>query len=100
MDWSILGYVAKIAPCLVLSIRPLDTDRALATVIPHTTSPEELDSKSRLSLDSCIAGVFDAQNPTSDSSGETDAEARQPPGGSTGDWSKMPFGTGSVCDEI
>ena len=33
-----LGYVAKCRPCLVLSIKPLDTDRALTTVIPHTTS--------------------------------------------------------------
>ena len=29
-----LGYAAKTRPCLVLSIPPLDTDRALTTVIP------------------------------------------------------------------
>ena len=34
-----LGYVAKTRPCLVLSIPAQDEDRALATVIPHTTSP-------------------------------------------------------------
>lgn len=34
-----LGYVAKIRPCLVISIPALDRDRALATLIPHTTSP-------------------------------------------------------------
>lgn len=32
-----LGYVA-IRPCLIISIPALDRDRALATLIPHTTS--------------------------------------------------------------
>lgn len=34
-----LGYVAKVRPCLVISIPALDQDRALATLTPHTTSP-------------------------------------------------------------
>lgn len=34
-----LGYVAKVRPCLVISIPALDQDRALATLVPHTTSP-------------------------------------------------------------
>ena len=33
-----LGYAAKVRPCLVLSIPAADEDRALATLIPHTTS--------------------------------------------------------------
>lgn len=33
-----LGYAAKVRPCLVISIPVLDEDRALATLIPHTTS--------------------------------------------------------------
>jgi mRNA interferase MazF len=33
-----LGYVAKVRPCLVISVPALDRDRALATLIPHTTS--------------------------------------------------------------
>ena len=33
-----LGMIAKIRPCLVLSIPVLDVDRALTTVLPHTTS--------------------------------------------------------------
>jgi mRNA interferase MazF len=38
--WLIdLGYVAKTRPCLVLSVPVLGRDRALVTVIPHTTSP-------------------------------------------------------------
>ena len=40
--WLIdLGYVAKTRPCLVLSVPILDTDRAVVTVIPHTTSLRE-----------------------------------------------------------
>ncbi len=33
-----LGYAAKVRPCLVLSIPAADEDRALATLVPHTTS--------------------------------------------------------------
>lgn len=33
-----LGSAAKIRPCLVVSIPALDRDRALTTLIPHTTS--------------------------------------------------------------
>ncbi len=32
-----LGYVAKIRPCLVLNIPIDDRDRAISTIIPHTT---------------------------------------------------------------
>ena len=53
---------AKIRPCLVISIPALDKDRALATVLPHTTSSRgsrfEVDLKTRF----LRAGVFDAQN--------------------------------------
>ncbi|MFN6568585.1 type II toxin-antitoxin system PemK/MazF family toxin [Dendronalium sp. ChiSLP03b] len=34
-----LGYVAKVRPCLVISLPVIDRDRALSTLIPHTTSP-------------------------------------------------------------
>jgi mRNA interferase MazF len=33
-----LGYAAKVRPCLVLSIPALDEDRALVTLVAHTTS--------------------------------------------------------------
>jgi mRNA interferase MazF len=36
-----LGYVAKTRPCLLLSVPIIDTDRALVTVIPHTTIHRE-----------------------------------------------------------
>jgi mRNA interferase MazF len=57
-----LGYVAKVRPCLVISIPSLIEDRALATLIPHTTSTRgsrfEVDVKIRF----LKPGVFDVQN--------------------------------------
>ena len=61
--WMVdLGMTAKIRPCLVVSIPALDQDRALTTVLPHTTSSRgsrfEVDIKTRF----LRPGVFDAQN--------------------------------------
>lgn len=57
-----LGYVAKVRPCLVVSIPALMQDRALATLVPHTTSQRgsrfEVDVKPRF----LKPGVFDVQN--------------------------------------
>lgn len=57
-----LGYVAKVRPCLVVSIPALMEDRALATLIPHTTSPRgsrfEVEIKTRF----LKSGAFDVQN--------------------------------------
>jgi mRNA interferase MazF len=64
--WLIdLGYVAKTRPCLVLSIPVRDTDRALVTVIPHTTSPRGTRFEVAVPRPFLERGVFDAQNPTS-----------------------------------
>ena len=58
-----LGMVAKVRPCLVVSIPADDeNDRVLTTVIPHTTTTRE----SRFEVSSNVrflkAGAFDAQN--------------------------------------
>jgi mRNA interferase MazF len=57
-----LGYVAKVRPCVVISIPALSQDRALATLIPHTTSPRgsrfEVNIKTRFLKE----GAFDVQN--------------------------------------
>ena len=57
-----LGYVAKVRPCLVVSIPALMQDRALATLIPHTTrlrgSRFEVDIRVRF----LKPGAFDVQN--------------------------------------
>lgn len=36
-----LGLAAKVRPALVLSVPAADIDRALATLVPHTTSPRQ-----------------------------------------------------------
>ena len=60
-----LGPVAKIRPAVVVSIRFEDQDRALITLIPHTTSVRgtrfEVVSQARF----LKRGAFDAQNPIS-----------------------------------
>ncbi|MHC4399781.1 MAG: type II toxin-antitoxin system PemK/MazF family toxin [Planctomycetota bacterium] len=57
-----LGLAAKVRPCVVLSISVENADRALVTVVPHTTSPRgsrfEVASHARF----LRPGVFDAQN--------------------------------------
>ena len=58
-----LGMVAKVRPCLVVSIpADDDNDRVLVTIVPHTTST----SDSRFEVASNVRflkpGAFDAQN--------------------------------------
>ncbi|HYO15656.1 MAG TPA: type II toxin-antitoxin system PemK/MazF family toxin [Thermoanaerobaculia bacterium] len=58
-----LGMAAKVRPCLVLSIPLTDVDRALVTVIPHTTRVRG----SRFEIQVATPflrrnGVFDTQN--------------------------------------
>ncbi len=58
-----LGMVAKVRPCLVLSIPASDAnDRVLTTLVPHTTSTRG----SRFEVASDVrflkTGAFDAQN--------------------------------------
>jgi mRNA interferase MazF len=61
--WMVdLGYVAKYRPRLVLSILPLESDRALTTVIPHKTSPRGTRFEVAVDVPYLKPGVFDAQN--------------------------------------
>ncbi len=57
-----LGYVAKVRPCLVLSIPVVEQDRVLVTAMAHTTSTRgtrfEVETRTRF----LRPGVFDAQN--------------------------------------
>jgi len=57
-----LGIAAKVRPCLVLSIPVLDVDRALVTLVPHSTSPRESRFEVKCSARFLRSGVFDAQN--------------------------------------
>jgi mRNA interferase MazF len=61
--WLIdLGYAAKVRPCLVFSIEAEDTDRALTTVVPHTTSIRGTRFEVSLKIRFLKQGAFDAQN--------------------------------------
>ena len=61
--WLIdLGMVAKVRPALVVSIPAEDTDRALVTLVPHTTSARQSRFEAVVSVPFLRAGVFDAQN--------------------------------------
>lgn len=57
-----LGYAAKVRPCLVISIPALRQDRALATLVPHTTSPRGSRFEVEVKVNFLRAGVFDVQN--------------------------------------
>lgn len=57
-----LGYVAKVRPCLVISIPVLKEDRALVTLIPHTTSPRNSRFEVKVKAKFLREGVFDIQN--------------------------------------
>jgi mRNA interferase MazF len=57
-----LGYAAKILPCLVISVGAQDEDRALATLVPHTTSLRSSRFEVGLAIRFLRKGGFDAQN--------------------------------------
>src|SRR5437763_16782622 len=57
-----LGYAAKVRPCLVLSIPAADEDRALATLVPHTTSKRASRFEVSIKVTYLREGAFDAQN--------------------------------------
>ena len=57
-----LGLAAKIRPALVISVPADDQDRALVTLVPHTTSPRGSRFEASVSVSFLRSGVFDAQN--------------------------------------
>ena len=57
-----LGLAAKVRPALVMSIPAEDVDRALVTMVPHTTSARASRFEAAVSVPFLRAGVFDAQN--------------------------------------
>jgi mRNA interferase MazF len=57
-----LGYAAKVRPCLVVSISAEDEDRALTTLIPHTTSLRNSRFEVKMKVRFLREGGFDAQN--------------------------------------
>jgi len=57
-----LGLAAKVRPCLILSIPYQDEDRALVTIVPHTTSPRNSRFEVNIKARFLRSGAFDAQN--------------------------------------
>jgi mRNA interferase MazF len=57
-----LGLVAKVRPCLVISVPAADDDRALATVLPHTTSVRGTRFEVSIHVRFLKSGAFDVQN--------------------------------------
>ena len=57
-----LGMAAKVRPAVVMSIPAADEDRALVTIVPHTTSARGSRFEAAVSVPFLRAGVFDAQN--------------------------------------
>jgi mRNA interferase MazF len=57
-----LGMAAKARPAVVISIQVEDTDRALVTLVPHTTSTRQSRFEASVSVPFLHPGVFDAQN--------------------------------------
>jgi mRNA interferase MazF len=55
-----LGLAAKIRPCLVLGVPGAD-DRAIVTVVPHTTSLRSTRFEAAVSVRFLKTGAFDAQ---------------------------------------
>lgn len=57
-----LGMVAKVRPALVISVPADDDDRALVTLVPHTTSIRGSAFEAVVPLAFLRTGAFDAQN--------------------------------------
>jgi mRNA interferase MazF len=57
-----LGMAAKVRPGLVISVPASEADRALVTIVPHTTSPRQSRFEAAVSVPFLRTGVFDAQS--------------------------------------
>jgi len=56
-----LGLAGKVRPALVVSIGYLDHERALVTVVPHTTALRGTRFEVRVNMHGISDGAFDAQ---------------------------------------
>lgn len=57
-----LGLAAKVRPCLVLSVPPEKYERALYTLVAHTTSIRDTRFEVKVSARFLRPGAFDVQN--------------------------------------
>ncbi len=56
-----MGYAAKVRPAVVLSIPAASDERAITTVVPHTTSVRGTRFETTTNVRWLQAGAFDAQ---------------------------------------
>lgn len=56
-----LGLAAKVRPCLVISIPITDSDRALVSIVPHTTALRGTRFECTVPVNFLKPGGFDAQ---------------------------------------
>jgi mRNA interferase MazF len=56
-----LGLTAKVRPCVVVSRAIGDTDRALITIVPRTTSVRQTEFEAPVEVPFLKPGAFDAQ---------------------------------------
>jgi mRNA interferase MazF len=56
-----LGMAAKVRPCLVISVPPGEEERALFTLVPHTTAVRGTRFECGVPVHFLKAGAFDAQ---------------------------------------
>ena len=57
-----LGMTAKVRPALVISVPATDADRALVTLVPHTTSLRQSQFETVVPVSFLREGAFDAQS--------------------------------------
>jgi len=57
-----LGMAAKVRPAVIISVPADDSDRALVTIVPHTTAPRSSRFEVPAAVPFLRAGAFDAQN--------------------------------------
>ena len=57
-----LGYVAKVRPCLVVSVDTGPSDRDLVSLVPHTTSARQSRFETAVVVPFLREGAFDAQS--------------------------------------
>src|SRR5713101_8059298 len=79
-----LGMAAKVRPALVVSIPAEDTDRALVTLVPHTTSPRQSRFEAAVSVPFLRAGVIRCAEPCHDSPRQVGSATRKTRERSTG----------------
>jgi mRNA interferase MazF len=56
-----LGLAAKVRPCLVLSVPPKESERAIITLVPHTTTLRGSRFDVAVNVRFLKPGAFDAQ---------------------------------------